>query len=316
MTIYDVSRKLIEFKKGIGHMSHMKVSVFTAQKPQGVVWFYEAFTFPGGEEHIRFLEWPESIKFSEDIIRVELFVQLTTSTQIMRLLLLANALRIYTCLKGVPLELKMPYFPYARQDRVCLEGEALSIKVMANLINSLDFQKVTVWDVHSTVSLALLENVHHIPQHALIEAYVPLKQLLSRGEVTLLSPDAGAMKKTQQLSQYFGGFCSIIQAEKCRDLKTGQIIHTQIMGEITNKHILIADDICDGGRTFIEIAKILREKSCLSISLLVTHGIFSKGFKVFDGLIDHIYTTTSFKNWSAEDCDGQSVFHVIDKVFD
>ena len=55
----------------------------------------------------------------------------------------------------------------------------------------------------------------------------------------------------------------------------------------------IVDDICDGGRTFIEIAKYLKEADSIDssrIHLMVTHGFFTKGLGVFDGLIDHIYT--------------------------
>ena len=58
-----------------------------------------------------------------------------------------------------PIELVIPYFPYARQDRVCIEGEALGAAVMANFINNLDFAKVTIWDAHSEVSPALLNRV-------------------------------------------------------------------------------------------------------------------------------------------------------------
>ena len=67
------------------------------------------------------------------------------------------------------------------------------------------------------------------------------------------------------------------------------------MPNLKGKIAIISDDICDGGMTFIGIAKALRALNCEHIVLYVTHGIFSKGLSVFDGLIDQIFTTTSFK---------------------
>ena len=59
---------------------------------------------------------------------------------------------------------------------------------------------------------------------------------------------------------------------------------------------IITDDICDGGYTFIKVAEQLKAKGASKVILFVTHGIFSKGLDVFEGLIDHVYTTTSFEH--------------------
>ena len=189
----------------------------------------------------------------------------------------------------------IPYFPYARQDRVCVEGEALGAAVMASFINNLDFAKVTIWDAHSDVSPALLNRVENVPQIKLLERCDELSQRLSTGELTLISPDAGASKKTIKIAETFNGEPEVIQAQKMRNLKTGEIIKTEILGDVKDKKVLIADDICDGGRTFIELAKVLKNKGALEVSLFITHGIFSKGLEVFEGLIDAIYTTDSFR---------------------
>ena len=193
------------------------------------------------------------------------------------------------------IELVIPYFPYARQDRVCVEGEALGAAVMANFINSLNFSKVTIWDAHSDVSPALINKVTNIEQISLLTRCEVLSQRLSRGELTLISPDAGASKKTIKISEKFNGVPEVIQAQKVRNLRTGEIIKTEIIGDVKGKSVLIADDICDGGRTFIELAKVLKSHGAVEVSLFITHGIFSKGLDVFEGLIDKIYTTDSFK---------------------
>jgi ribose-phosphate pyrophosphokinase len=250
---------------------------------------FDSFTFSGGEEHIRF----NPTDFA-NTVKLEIFERLTDSSKLIQLMVAVDALKRLSN-EATPIELVIPYFPYARQDRVCVEGEALGAAVMANFINNLSFAKVIIWDAHSEVSPALLNRVVNVPQISLLERCDELSRRLSTGELTLISPDAGASKKTIKIAETFNGEPEVIQAQKMRNLKTGEIIKTEILGDVEGKKILIADDICDGGRTFIELAKVLREKGAVEVSLFITHGIFSKGLEVFEGLIDAIYTTDSFR---------------------
>ncbi len=250
---------------------------------------FDNFTFSGGEEHIRF----NPLQF-QNINKIEIIERLTNSSKIMRLILAVDALKRLTNNK-VEIELVVPYFPYARQDRVCVSGEALGAAVMANLINGMNFSKVTVWDVHSDVSSALIHNLICVEQIDLLKRCKELTQQLSTGVLTLISPDAGASKKTLKIATYFQGEPEVIQAQKVRDMKTGEIIKTEVLGNVRGKSVLITDDICDGGRTFIELAKVLKQQGAKHVALFVTHGIFSNGLEVFNGLIDAIYTTDSFR---------------------
>ncbi|AUI87728.1 ribose-phosphate pyrophosphokinase [Vibrio azureus] len=266
----------------------MKVVGYTLLGEKSPI-IYESFTFSGGEEHVRFEAF-----CADNLSKIEILERVTDSSKVMRLMLAVDALKRMTN-ESLPIELVIPYFPYARQDRVCVKGEALGASVMANIINSLGFSKVTVWDAHSDVSPALLERVINIPQIKLLEKCDDLAQRLSSGKLTLVSPDAGAAKKTIKIAETFNGEPEVIQAQKVRNLKTGEIVKTEILGDVKDKNVLITDDICDGGRTFIELAKELKAKGAKEISLFVTHGIFSNGLSVFDGLIEHIYTTDSFR---------------------
>lgn len=231
---------------------------------------FETFIFSGGEVHVRIIDAPVEVTIEAD---------LKSSDEIMMLLLLVNALRN----SGHHVEeLIIYYFPYSRQDRVCNQGEALSVKVMADLINSMNIPLVSVYDPHSDVIGALINNCEVILQCAVILKYSPLNEMLHSH--TIICPDAGAEKKIIKLGVPY------VLATKVRDPKTGDIIQTKIFADsLEGKDCLIIDDICDGGRTFIELAKILKEKGARSVTLYVTHGIFSKGFDVFKGYIDTIY---------------------------
>ena len=92
---------------------------------------------------------------------------------------------------------------------------------------------------------------------------------------------------------------SIITASKVRDLDTGKILKTEIPtidGFGPKMKYVIVDDICDGGRTFIELAKVIKEqKPDAEIYLIVTHGIFSAGFGELNNYFNKIFTTNSIK---------------------
>lgn len=266
---------------------------------------FDSFTFSGGEEHIRFEKFDSS-----NAIKIEIFVRLINSSKLMQLMIAVDALKRLS--NGtLPIELITPYFPYARQDRVCVEGEALGAAVMANFINMLEFSKVTIWDAHSDVSPALLNNIENVEQTTLLTKCKDLSDRLATGELTLISPDAGASKKTIKIAEKFNGEPEVIQAQKVRNLKTGEIIKTEILGDVKGKKVLIADDICDGGRTFVELAKELKRNGATEVSLFITHGIFSKGLAVFKGLIESIYTTDSFRQASEFTNDTNIKLHII-----
>jgi ribose-phosphate pyrophosphokinase len=113
----------------------------------------------------------------------------------------------------------------------------------------------------------------------------------------LISPDAGSNKKIYDLAKSIGYTNEIIRCDKLRDIPTGQIIETIVYkDDLDGKDAIIVDDICDGGKTFIELAKVLKQKNVGKIYLVVTHGIFSNGFEGLAEYISGIYTTNSVKD--------------------
>ncbi len=251
----------------------------------------DSFTFSGGEEHIQI----NVSEISEDVSSIRVIAQLNSSENVMRLFMLKDAIdrMLGNSVKKI---VEIRYFPYARQDRVCNKGEAFGVKVMANMVNAMNFDEVIIWDAHSDVTPALIDNVINVPQYEIIKQYQPLANALKDNEIMLVSPDSGALKKTLDVASYFEMTTDIIRADKKRDIQTREITETLVYGDVNNKQVLIIDDICDGGRTFIELAKVLKQKGAASVCLYVTHGIFCRGLDAFDGLIDVIYTTNSFHN--------------------
>ncbi len=246
------------------------------------------FTFAGGESQVVL---PEAfIADTESVTSVRINAWLKTADSVMQLLLLTDAVR--RVMPNVPLRLNMPYVPYARQDRVCNPGEALSARVFCDLINAQSYATVMIADPHSDVVPALLDRVTVVDPSTMVEEV--LRQSDFAQGVTLLAPDAGARKRVQNMAKKLG-VEHVAFADKVRDTKTGRISGTSVSNDLPELPILVVDDICDGGRTFLELGKALADVSAQPRYLYVTHGIFSKGFEELNLYYQRIFTAY---NWN------------------
>lgn len=242
---------------------------------------FEAFTFSGGEPHIKILE----TEISDHVVishRIQSFND-------MGLFILAvDALKHLGCRS---IEAIVPYFPAARQDRLMMNGEPLSVKVYAELFNQLALTKITIFDAHSEVAPAVLNNCIDVNNHGFIQ------QVIAdiNEPVTLISPDGGALKKIYKLAAKLQDY-PVIECSKSRDVKTGKLSGFKVYADdLEGKSCLIVDDICDGGGTFLGLAKELKAKNAGKLYLAVSHGIFNKGFEAFDEYFEKLYCTDAFK---------------------
>ena len=118
------------------------------------------------------------------------------------------------------------------------------------------------------------------------------------------APDAGAAKKTQAVVAAFAHKGVTVESRFCskiRDPKTGEITKTVAPDDITHKKLLLIDDICDGGRTFIELAKLLKQNGAAELYLYVTHGIYSKGLDVLRPYFKHVFCWHTFLKQADQD---------------
>ena len=198
--------------------------------------------------------------------------------------------------------LDMPYIPHARMDRVKADEDVFTLKYFAEVINSLNFKTVWVRDAHSNVSLALIDNVWDTGVSGYIHKAVELS-----GADAMFYPDEGATKRYSDQSELPYAF-----GMKKRDWKTGKILGLDIVNpeNIVGKNVLIVDDICSRGGTFLHSAKALLAAGAKSVSLYVTHLEETVTIGGLDDarVIDHIYTTRSIfpdhllKRYSEEPC--------------
>ena len=194
--------------------------------------------------------------------------------------------------RGVQMpELVLPMIPGARQDRLNPEGDYLfTAKSVAREINMRGFPKVIVLDPHSDVAPALIDRCRVIHAHEVIDP--------PAGKYSLVvSPDAGAEKRASLVAKKLG--TPLLHAWKTRDVETGEIAgfgaeHYSPRQEDYEKPILVVDDICDGGGTFIGLGLMLAARGFKTIDLWTTHGLYTQGTENLLKVFRHLYCSDSY----------------------
>jgi ribose-phosphate pyrophosphokinase len=258
-------------------MNHIALTSATAAGDTASYNAINFMSFPGGERHARLPV--DDILLADPAMTVwSIEARVYTPADIMDLMLVTDALRRIIP-AGSILKLVMPYVPYARQDRVAVDGEPLSIAVFCNLINALEFDQVEIWDPHSDVTPALIKNVRIRPTRDLMFTAFGVKGATSLlRDCAFVAPDAGARKRVSTLAKMFN--TDVVFADKKRDPVSGKLSGAQVQGDLPARPLLVVDDICDGGGTFVDLARVLREKTDQPLYLYVTHGLFTKGLDV------------------------------------
>jgi ribose-phosphate pyrophosphokinase len=212
---------------------------------------------------------------------VKLICSITDSVKMMQLLQTANALDHLSAKKKA---LVIPYLMAARYDRLMLPGDSFDLEVVAGLINSCGFEKVLLWDVHSEVSASLIKNAVNVKNKQMVEQY-------QQPDAVVVCPDAGASKKVSEYFAWNSNLKDIVYCAKKRDLTTGRItLEVADPLKCADRNCVIIDDICDGGATFLAIAEQIKRKH---LTLIVTHGIFSKGFATLEQKFSEIIVSDS-----------------------
>lgn len=246
--------------------------------------------FGGGEKHIKIESFVAQ--------NVDIFLNYENDSNLVELFMYVDALKR---MGAKVLNLNIPYFPGARQDRVCNEGEALSVKVYADMINSMGFEKVRIFDPHSEVTPALINNVVVHNNHTLVNlALNDILRIAKKDDIVLISPDAGSNKKIYDLAtKKLEGKFPVVRCDKIRDVSNGKIVDTEIYADtLMGKTCVIIDDIISYGNTFFNLSRKLKEKGANRVYLIVSHCEGVANLKTAeDSGISAMFTTNS-KPWN------------------
>lgn len=244
---------------------------------------YKSFMFPSGVEVGFRIE--SQIVHDEPVL---ITARLTSSDDLMVLLNATDALRRFEI---EDIHLFLPFVPYARQDRVAVSGEAFSLDVFARIINAQGYKSVRIFDPHSDVTPALIHRSVILRNHKFVKM-----ALDDMENFQIVSPDAGAYKKIFAVCDEIGYDGYVAICNKIRIAAGGDISHISVdVSDFGGQDVVIIDDICDGGATFVKLATELKKRNVARIHLVVSHGIFSKGVEeLLRNGIDTIIVTDSF----------------------
>jgi ribose-phosphate pyrophosphokinase len=265
------------------------MNTFDLIYPDNSVIPYKAMVFPDGQPHIKMdMQKAGAI---DKTAPLRIFTRLKNANDLLTALFVKNTLDY---LEFEHIEIHISYLLAARMDRVMLDGEPFSLKVVAAILNQANFKKVKIFDPHSEVSTALIDRSYAVSNHEFVADALSDYACTHSGEAPcLVSPDGGALKKIHKLAQFLG-IENVVECMKERDVKTGALTNFKTTTtDLRGQTCFIVDDICDGGGTFAGTAKMLKEIGAGKVNLVVSHGIFSRGPVI--EFIDTIYTTDSYK---------------------
>ena len=249
-------------------------------------------TFPAGEEYVKLLD----LNYFNMNIFFTVIITAADSKTIMKAIMLADAIKQVN--PNAMVSLKADYLPYGRQDRVCDSGESFSLKVFEELVRT-RFDKILSYDVHSEVSERIIDVPNTLPLNEMFYSIrgkycIHLRDLVSADidypVDVVVAPDQGSLRRANEVSKFLGinKVENLLKHRKKDRIVIEKYTRTDFKDY---KTALIYDDICDGGGTFIEAAKVIKESNPdIKLYLAVSHAIFSKGVDVLLEWYDNIFT--------------------------
>ena len=218
-------------------------------------------------------------RFSDGEIGVEFvesirgrFVFLVQSTfaptdNLMELLLMIDAAKRASAYKVIAV---IPYYGYARQDRKDRPRVAIGSKLVANMLTAAGADRVVTMDLHAPQIQGYFDiPVDHLDSSAI---FIPYIENLNLKNLTFAAPDVGSANRIREIASFFE--CEMVICDKHRK-RANEIASMVVIGDVTDRDIVLIDDICDTGGTLTKSAALMMEKGARSVRALCTHPVLS-----------------------------------------
>ena len=164
----------------------------------------------------------------------------------------------------------IPYFGYARQDKEFLQGEIITMKVLAKIFKGLGLSKIIIVDIHSKLAINHFKikskNVSAVPQ------LVKYFEKLRLNEPLVVSPDLGGSYRAKDFAKIYG--TNFIALKKQRNRKTGKVqIKSTNLNEVKGRDLILVDDMISTGGSIIKATEFLKKQKCKRIFVACTHAL-------------------------------------------
>ncbi len=180
---------------------------------------------------------------------------------------------IYKCKKdnASNITVIIPYMAYARQDKAFLDGEIISIDVIAKLIENFGVNEIITIDIHNELSLSYfsisIKNITAIP---LLANYI--KKNVNIEQSIIVSPDTGGIKRAENFAELLKLPCLCLK--KKRDRNTGLVSIDENIGiEVEGLNAILVDDMISTGESIVKSCKVLKKQKIRNVTVVCTHAI-------------------------------------------
>lgn len=227
----------------------------------------------------RFSDGEIGVSIEESVRGADVYVVQPTcepaNEHLMELLIIVDALRRASVYR---VNLVMPYFGYARQDRKTRSREPITSKLIANLLEKAGADRVISADLHAGQIQGFFDiPVDHLTGIPLLASYFhrTLKKEFDQGLVTVVSPDIGGVVRARKFAEQIGS-AELAIVDKRRSHEVTNVCEVmEIIGNIDGKIAILVDDIIDTAGTIVKAAEALRERGATDIYACATHGVLS-----------------------------------------
>jgi ribose-phosphate pyrophosphokinase len=185
----------------------------------------------------------------------------------------------------------VPYLGYARQDRAFLEGEVVSIALVAQLFETVGIKHIVTVDIHSKLAMSHFSSIQNVSSIPLLADYASKMKL---HDPIAVSPDAGGTNRAQEFAQHLK--IDMIALKKSRDKVSGQItVDEKLDMELSKRDSILVDDMISSGDSIIKAAEILRRKGAGKIYAICAHALLIGGAaqKIKSAGVQDIISTNS-----------------------
>ncbi len=229
------------------------------------------FGEPLGKVNIqRFSDGEIGVEFQESIRGQFVFLIQSTfapTDNMMELLLMIDAAKRASAYKVIAV---IPYYGYARQDRKDRPRVAIGSKLVANMLTAAGADRVVTMDLHAPQIQGYFDiPVDHLDSSAI---FIPYIESLNLDNLTFAAPDVGSANRIREIASYFESEMVICDKHRKR---ANEIASMVVIGDVTNRDIVLIDDICDTGGTLAKSAGLLKEKGARSVRAFCTHPVLS-----------------------------------------
>ncbi len=224
----------------------------------------------GKIERRRFSDGEFWVKFQENIRGKDIFLLQPThppADHLMELLIMIDAAKRASAARVTAV---IPYFGYARQDRKDQPRVAITSRLIANLLEAAQADRILTMDLHTPQ----LQGFFDVPVDHLYSSIVlaPYFAKLGNEDLVVVAPDVGGIAMARSYAQRLGASLAFIDKRRARHNES-EVMH--VIGDVAGKRALIIDDIVDTAGTICKAVQRLKDLGSVEVHVACTHPILS-----------------------------------------